>query len=309
MNAPQSQFRTRLEAVATETEAYLDTLLGVARADGEHVRPPRLVDAMRYAMLGGGKRLRPFLVVETAALFDVPRPHALMAGAALECIHGYSLIHDDLPAMDNDDLRRGRPTVHKAFDEATAILAGDALLTFAFDVMARPDTHPDPAVRLALSHELARAAGVGGMAGGQMLDLAAEGRFAGKRKLETEEIVTLQAMKTGALIRFACRAGAILGKADAKALDAADRYGQAVGQAFQIADDLLDVEGDVAATGKATGKDAAAGKATFIAALGLAGAKQRLATLINDADAALSQFGDKARVLRETARFIAERRS
>src|SRR5581483_946540 len=195
MNAPQSQFRTRLEAVATETEAYLDTLLGVARADGEHVRPPRLVDAMRYAMLGGGKRLRPFLVVETAALFDVPRPHALMAGAALECIHGYSLIHDDLPAMDNDDLRRGRPTVHKAFDEATAILAGDALLTFAFDVMARPDTHPDPAVRLALSHELARAAGVGGMAGGQMLDLAAEGRFAGKRKLETEEIVTLQAMK------------------------------------------------------------------------------------------------------------------
>src|SRR5581483_6963000 len=156
MNAPQSQFRTRLEAVATETEAYLDTLLGVARADGEHVRPPRLVDAMRYAMLGGGKRLRPFLVVETAALFDVPRPHALMAGAA----------------MDIDDLRRGRPTVHKAFDEATAILAGDALLTFAFDVMARPDTHPDPAVRLALSHELARAAGVGGMAGGQMLDLA-----------------------------------------------------------------------------------------------------------------------------------------
>ncbi len=308
MNALLSQFSSRLETVATETEAYLDTLLGVARAEGEHVRPPRLVDAMRYAMLGGGKRLRPFLAVETAALFDVPRSRALMAGVAIECIHGYSLVHDDLPAMDDDALRRGRPTVHKAFDEATAILAGDALLTFAFDVMARPDTHPNTAVRVVLIRELARAAGVGGMAGGQMLDLAAEGRFAQPRALPPDEIVILQAMKTGALIRYACRAGAILGEADALDSAAVDQYGTAIGQAFQIADDLLDIEGDVAATGKATRKDAAAGKATFVGALGIAGARERLKALIGEADAALAPFGDRAQILRDTARFISERR-
>ena len=171
---------------------------------------------MRHALLGGGKRLRPFLLVETAALFGAARSGALLAGAALECLHGYSLVHDDLPAMDNDDLRRGRPTVHKAFDEATAILAGDALLTLAFDMMARAEVHADASVRIALVSELARAAGLGGMAGGQMLDLAAEGRFDAKRGLSENEIVTLQSMKTGALIRFACAAGAILGKADAR---------------------------------------------------------------------------------------------
>ncbi len=179
----------------------------------------RLLEAMRYASLGAGKRFRPFLVVESAALFGVARQHALMAGAALECVHCYSLVHDDLPAMDNDELRRGQPTAHKAFDEATAILAGDGLLTFAFDILARPETHPNPAVRVELVLALARASGLGGMAGGQMLDLAAEGRFADGRaqRLQEGEVATLQAMKTGALLKFACRAGGILGQASADA--------------------------------------------------------------------------------------------
>src|SRR4029078_3243059 len=200
-------------------------------------------EAMRYATLGGGKRLRPFLVVESASLFDVPRTQALTAGPALECVHCYSRAHDDLPAMDNDDLRRGQPTTHKTFDEATAILAGDALLTFAFDVVAREEAHPSASVRIALVSELARAAGIGGMAGGQMLDLAAEGRFGDKRKLGEKEITTLQAMKTGALIRFPGRAGAILGEADGPAFDALERYGTAIEQAYQIPADLLDVAG------------------------------------------------------------------
>jgi len=260
-------------------------------------------------VLGGGKRLRPFLLVETATMFGAGRDGALLAGAALECLHGYSLVHDDLPAMDGDDLRRGRPTVHKAFDEATAILAGDALLTIAFDIVSRGDVHPDAGVRIALVSELARAAGLGGMAGGQMLDLAAEGRFDAKRTLTENEIATLQAMKTGALIGFACRAGAILGQADLTARANIDRYGAAIGQAFQIADDLLDIEGDSATVGKATGKDAAAGKATMVAALGVDGARVRLDALIAQADAALAPFGTKSDTLRAAARFIAQRRS
>ena len=224
--------------------------------------------------LGGGKRLRPFLVVESAALFDVPRQNSLMAGAALECVHCYSLAHDDLPAMDNDDLRRGRPTAHKAFDEATAILAGDGLLTFAFDILCRPETHPDAEVRLKLVSALARAAGLGGMVGGQMLDLAAEGRFdASPPKLGEQEVKVLQAMKTGALLRFGCLAGAILGKAEQSQWKALERYGSALGEAFQIADDLLDLEGDPATVGKATGKDAAAHKATLVGVLGPAAAQ------------------------------------
>jgi farnesyl diphosphate synthase len=212
--------------------------------------------------------------------------------------------------MDNDDLRRGRPTVHKAFDDATAILAGDALLTLAFDILARAEVHADAAVRSGLVLELARAAGLGGMAGGQMLDLAAEGRFAAKRTQQTQdEILTLQAMKTGALIRYASRAGAILGKADDKALAALDRYGVAIGKAFQIADDLLDVEGDTATLGKAAGKDAAAGKATLVSILGIAGAHARLDDLVAEAEAALAPFGAKADVLHATARFIAQRRT
>jgi farnesyl diphosphate synthase len=301
-------FGTRLAAAAGETERVLERLLDDVAVTGETARPERLLAAMRHAVLGGGKRLRPFLLVESAALFGAPRAGALLAGCALELVHCYSLVHDDLPAMDDDDLRRGRPTVHKAFDEATAILAGDALLTLAFDVMAREEVHRDPAVRAALVLELARAAGLGGMAGGQMLDLAAEGRFAAKRALATEEIEMLQAMKTGALIRFACRAGAILGKADAASLASLDRYGRAIGQAFQIADDLLDLESDAATLGKAAGKDAAAGKATLVAALGPARAHARLDALIVEAEDALAPFAAKADILRAAARFVAERR-
>jgi len=304
-----NEFAARLDAVAAATDNLLDSLLAGETAAGEIARPARLLEAMRYAALGGGKRLRPFLLVETAALFGVAPDRALIAGAALECVHCYSLVHDDLPAMDDDDVRRGRPSAHKAFDQATAILAGDALLTFAFELMARAELDPDAGVRVALISELARAAGLGGMAGGQMLDLAAEGRFEKKRKLNESEVTTLQAMKTGALIRFACRAGAILGHADPAARAAIDRYGAAIGQAFQIADDLLDLEGDAKVMGKNTGKDAAAGKATLATILGREGAAARLKALVAEADDALALFAEKAAVLRAAARFIAERRA
>jgi len=303
-----SDFNARLAETAAATEALLGRLLADAPLPSEIARPARLLAAMRHAMLGGGKRLRPFLLAESAALFGAAREGALLAGCALECVHGYSLVHDDLPAMDDDDLRRGRPTVHKAFDDATAILAGDALLTLAFDVMARVEVHAEASVRAALVLELARAAGLGGMAGGQMLDLAAEGRFGDKQKLGETEVKTLQAMKTGALIRFAARAGAILGQADAPGRAALDRYGAAVGQAFQIADDLLDVEGDAATLGKAAGKDAAAGKATLVSLLGVKGAHARLAALVAEAESALAPFGGKADILRAAARFTAERK-
>jgi farnesyl diphosphate synthase len=304
-----AQFQDRLNQVAKDAEILLDQLFGKGLASDELARPPRLLDAMRYVSLGAGKRFRPFLVVESASLFDVPREQALMAGVALECVHCYSLVHDDLPAMDNDDLRRGQPTAHKAFDEATAILAGDGLLTFAFDILARPETHPSPAVRVDLVLALARAAGLGGMVGGQMLDLAAEGRFdrGVPQQLVETEVATLQAMKTGALLKFACRAGAILGQASAAQRDALDRYGTAVGKAFQIADDLLDVEGDPALVGKQTGKDAEAGKATIVGLLGPEGARARLRTLVAEAETALAPFGATAAVLIAGARFVAER--
>ena len=308
--ALSTSFTARLDAVAKETEALLDGLLAAAPESGEIARPKRLLDAMRYASLGGGKRFRPFLVVESAALFDVPREQGLLAGAALECIHCYSLVHDDLPAMDNDDLRRGRPTAHKAFDEATAILAGDALLTFAFDILSRPQVHPDAGVRSELVNLLARASGIGGMAGGQMLDLAAEGRFEGAPKNFSEDDVrVLQAMKTGALLRFGCIAGARLGRASASQREALDRYGVAIGRAFQIADDLLDVEGDAATVGKSTGKDAAAGKATMVRILGVAGAKAKLAELVAESEAALAPFGARAATLITAAKFVAYRSS
>lgn len=308
MTAIETHFAERLDSAARDTEDLLKRLLSDTPAAGEIARPARLLDAMRYASLSGGKKLRPFLVVETASLFDVPREQALMAGAALECVHCYSLVHDDLPAMDNDDLRRGRPTAHKAFDEATAILAGDSLLTFAFDVMSRPETHPDAAIRVELVTELARASGIGGMAGGQMLDLAAEGRFDSHRSAHDEKsILTLQAMKTGALLRFGCRAGAILGNASPIQRTALTRYGEALGAAFQIADDLLDVEGDAATIGKATQKDAASGKATLIGILGIPAARARLAQLVADAHDAVSVFGDRANILKATARFVADR--
>ena len=304
----ETVFQDRLAQVAHDCEALLDRLLAARPADGERERPAQLLAAMRYASLGGGKRLRPFLVVECSALFRVPRQNAVMAGAALECVHCYSLAHDDLPAMDNDALRRGRPTTHKAFDEATAILAGDGLLTFAFDILSRPETHPDPAVRLNLVGALARAAGLGGMVGGQMLDLAAEGRFdAMPPTLGEAEVRTLQAMKTGALLRFACHAGAILGGANQNRSNALDRYGSALGEAFQIADDLLDLEGDPATVGKATHKDAAAHKATLVGVLGPAAARRRLAALISEAQTALDPFGSDADTLKAAARFVATR--
>jgi farnesyl diphosphate synthase len=309
MNAKDSPFLSRLDATAKDTEDLLDRLLSPTPAEGEMGRPARLIEAMRYASLGGGKRFRPFLVVECAALFAVPRQQALMAGAALECVHCYSLVHDDLPAMDNDALRRGQPTAHRKFDEATAILAGDGLLTLAFDILSRRETHPDAGVRIALVKALAGAAGLGGMVGGQMLDLAAEGRFSGAapQRLGESEVRTLQAMKTGALLRFACEAGGILGSATKPQRAAIERYGSAVGQAFQIADDLLDLQGDPALVGKSTGKDAVAGKATMVSVLGSTGAKARLRQLVTEAEQALAPFGAGAAILIEGARFVAER--
>ena len=303
------RFKKHLDEVAADTERLLDQLLAAKPISGELARPARLLDAMRYSSLGGGKRIRPFLVVESAALFGVPRRQALMVAAALECVHCYSLVHDDLPAMDDDALRRGRPTAHKAFDEATAILSGDGLLTFAFDILAREQTHPKPATRIALVSALARASGLGGMAGGQMLDLAAEGRFENGqvRLLDFDAVKTLQAMKTGALLKFACASGAILGGANKKARVALDRYGAAVGEAFQVADDLLDIVGDAATVGKATGKDAAAHKATFVSLLGLEGARKRLTKLIGNAETALAPFGDDGAILKAAAHFIANR--
>ena len=306
---PDQDFTRRLSTVAAEAESALERLLGASMLHGEIARPERLMAAMRHSVLGGGKRLRPFLVVESAALFGVTGQGPLLAGCALECLHCYSLVHDDLPSMDNDDLRRGKPTVHKAYDEATAILVGDALLTLAFDILTRDEVHADASVRTELVRELARAAGIGGMVGGQLLDLAAEGRFDKKRALTEQEIITLQAMKTGALLRFACRAGGILGKADASSRAAIDRYGAIVGQAFQIADDLLDVESDTATLGKAAGKDAAAGKGTLVTALGIEGARAKLDALVAEAETVLKPFGSKADILRATARFIAQRRT
>ena len=301
-----NDFNSRLTAVATETDALLERLLGPAPAPSEFARPPRLLAAMRHAVLGGGKRLRPFLVVESSAVFGVPREAALLAGAALECIHCYSLIHDDLPAMDNSDLRRGRPTLHKQTDDATAILAGDALLTLAFDIITRDEIHKDPSVRLLLTRALARASGIGGMVGGQMLDLAGEGRFGDR---EPVDVARLQQMKTGALLRFGCIAGAILGQSSQQEYQALDDYGRALGEAFQIADDLLDVEGDAAALGKQTGQDAALGKTTFVTQLGIDGAKRRVRDLLKRADSALSVFGARGEVLRAAARFVAERKN
>ena len=305
-----ARFKARLNEIAASTETLLDRLLGPSLVAGERARPGRLLKAMRYASLGGGKRFRPFLVVESAALFAVPREQSLMAAAALECVHCYSLVHDDMPAMDNDDLRRGRPTLHKAFDEATAILVGDSLLTFAFDILARTETHPDPAVRIALVLGLARASGLGGMAGGQMLDLAAEGRFAATPpRLGLPDVEQLQAMKTGALLRYGCVAGAVLGGADERKRTALDRFGAIIGEAFQIADDILDVEGDAATVGKATGKDADAHKATAVRILGVGKAKEKLFGLIEEAETTLVPFGADAALLKAAARFVAERQA
>ncbi len=291
-------FEQHLKVFAGRIEAHLDGLLSLAGAGA-----PRLVEAMRYALLAPGKRIRPFFVAESASLFGVDARQALQAGAAIECVHCYSLIHDDLPAMDDDDLRRGRPTVHKAFDEATAILAGDALLTFAFEILGAAETHPDADLRLELVSELAKAAGKDGMAGGQMLDLGAESA----RIADIGRIVTLQAMKTGALFRFACLAGAVLGRADMSERRALTLYADRIGLAFQIADDILDVESSSAALGKAAGKDQAAGKATFVDLLGLAGAKAEAGKLVDEAKNAMRGFGDKAHVFNAAADYVVRR--
>lgn len=303
-------FEHELAARATAVETRLAAALSDAPAPGETTRPKRLLAAMNHAVLGGGKRLRPFLVLESAALFGGAGGDGLAVAAAVECLHCYSLVHDDLPSMDDDDLRRGRPTVHRAFDEATAILAGDALQTLAFDLLADPATHPDPSIRAALVLDLARASGLGGMVGGQMLDLAAEGRFDGGKPLplgETE-IRRLQAMKTGALIRASCVMGARAAGAGAADLDRLARFGAIVGLAFQLADDLLDVTGDAATVGKATAKDAAAGKGTLVSLRGIEAVRAELATLVSEAKALLAPYGRRADLLVAAARFIAERR-
>ena len=294
-------FSERLAQAARMVDVRLVQILDAATPGGA---PPRLVAAMRHAALGEAKRLRPFLMMESAGLFGVAREAALPAAAALECVHCYSLVHDDLPAMDNDDLRRGKPTVHRAFDEWTAILAGDALLTMAFALLAAPQTHADPAVRAELVAGLAEAAGTGGMVGGQCLDLEAE-----KLRLPAQpqqvHVERLQAMKTGALIRFACEAGAILGRAAPDERRALILYGERLGAAFQIADDLLDTHGDATVMGKAARKDA--GKATLVAVLGIDATQQRLLVLEAEALTALAQFGSCAETLREAAAFVARR--
>lgn len=302
MTDTKTVFEERLRQSAAETEALLASLLSDATLPEEIVRPPHLMAAMRHGSLNGGKRLRPFLVRESAILLGGPPDAALRVGVALECLHCYSLIHDDLPAMDNDDLRRGRPTVHKAFDEATAILAGDSLLTYAFDIIAAPETVLADRLKTELVLALARAAGLGGMVGGQALDLAAEKSPPGE-----VGITTLQSMKTGALLRFACEAGAIVAGSEPGHRERMRAFGRKIGLAFQLADDLLDLTSDAVTMGKATGKDAARGKGTLVALHGMAWAEDRLGALTKEAIDLLVPFGEKAVVLQETARFIASR--
>lgn len=306
MTPSTSTFSARLNETAKLVEATLEALLADNTRHGEIARPARLMAAMRHAVLGGGKRLRPFLTIEAARLFGVGGHGALRAGSAIELLHCYSLVHDDLPSMDDDDLRRGRPTVHKAYDEATAILVGDALQTLAFEVLADPETDADAGVRSDLVLGLARASGLGGMVGGQLLDLSAEGRY-GAVTMGEAEIRQLQMMKTGAILTFSVEAGAILGRADSAARQRLVEFGRALGAAFQVADDILDREASAEALGKRTGKDQEKGKATLVDLLGLEGAKRECRQLVEKADAALDGFGEKAQVLREAVRFVVER--
>lgn len=297
-------FETALRERADAVEEMLRQILGERILPGEIDRPEHLMAAMRHGALNGGKRLRPFLVLESAALFDADGEAAMRVATALECVHCYSLIHDDLPAMDDDDLRRGQPTVHKAFDEATAILAGDGLLTYAFDIVADEATQLPPQRRAALVLALARAAGPGGMVGGQALDLDAE-----RNKPDEAGIIRLQAMKTGALIRFACEAGAVIAGAPTGERERLAEFGSAVGLAFQLADDLLDLTADAGTMGKATNKDAAAGKATLVALHGADWARAQLAGLVAQAHALLEPFGERAAMLKAAASFVADRNS
>jgi farnesyl diphosphate synthase len=291
------QLKSEAERVRAEVDSFFAKLLAPTGDTRE-----RLYEAMRHAALGGGKRLRPLLTVAASRLFAIDRQRALRAGCAIEAIHVYSLIHDDLPCMDDADLRRGKPTIHKAFGEAEAVLAGDSLHALAFDILAHPSTHDDPFVRNELVLELARAAGPNGMAGGQMMDLVAEGQL-----LDLPAITRLQQLKTGALIEYAVEAACIMIRLPQEARTPYRGYARNIGLAFQIADDLIDFSGDEAAAGKRTGKDAHAGKATFVSLLGEERARQQAGFLVNQAIEHLSSHGSEADLLRAIARFAIER--
>jgi farnesyl diphosphate synthase len=302
------QIRAAAEAVdlnaalarsAKAVEVALETLLPAPT--GLHARAQ---EAMRYATFAGGKRLRPFLVMQGARLFDVAEANAVRAAAAIEVLHTYSLVHDDLPSMDNDDLRRGRPTTHRAFDEATAILAGDGLLTIAFEILSHPATHASADVRCELISNLAQAAGSNGMIGGQMIDMKAD-----EQTLTAEQVMLLQRLKTGALFEFSCEAGAILGQAGKEHRDRMRSYAQDFGLAFQITDDLLDVTSTAEKTGKAVGKDKDQGKATLISIYGIDGAKAEAQKLVDRAIETLAPYGDKAAELQALATYLLDRES
>jgi farnesyl diphosphate synthase len=302
------QIRAAAEAVdlnaalarsAKAVEVALETLLPAPT--GLHARAQ---EAMRYATFAGGKRLRPFLVMQGARLFDVAEANAVRAAAAIEVLHTYSLVHDDLPSMDNDDLRRGRPTTHRAFDEATAILAGDGLLTIAFEILSHPATHASADVRCELISNLAQAAGSNGMIGGQMIDMKAD-----EQTLTAEQVMLLQRLKTGALFEFSCEAGAILGQAGKEHRDRMRSYAQDFGLAFQITDDLLDVTSTAEKTGKAVGKDKDQGKATLISIYGIGGAKAEAQKLVDRAIETLAPYGDKAAELQALATYLLDRES
>jgi farnesyl diphosphate synthase len=289
--------KNALDGIAADIDAAFERLL--APPDDSRAK---LYQAMRHAAIGGGKRMRPLLVCAACDLFHVARPQAIRVALAIECIHVYSLIHDDMPCMDDDDLRRGRPTVHKAFDEATAVLAGDSLHALAFEVLSGPVTHADPFVRIELVAELARASGPAGMAGGQMMDLVAE-----QQVFDLPTVTRLQQLKTGALIGFCLEAGAIMAHIPPEGRLKLRGYARDIGLAFQIADDLLDVEGNAAAVGKAVGKDAAAGKATFVSLLGVERARQQAGMLVDQAIGHLQSFGAEADLLRSIAHYVVDR--
>lgn len=298
-------FKTQLRSNAALVKQTLIEVLADQPLDKETARPPNLMEAMRYSSLDGGKRIRPFLVIESARLFGIKPIQSVWAGAAIELIHCYSLVHDDLPAMDDDDLRRGKPTTHIAYGQDTAILAGDALLTLAFDLLARKETHCDAGIRIELVTLFARNSGLGGMVGGQMLDLEAEKRS----DIDEQEILTLQAMKTGALIRCACETGAVIGGASPKDRQTLLTFGSVIGQAFQLADDILDETADAETMGKQTGKDASKNKGTLVSLYGLDEARARADALLQQAIQTLEPFGEKASILIEAAKFTVQRES
>lgn len=299
MSVSTPAFTAAIKETAALVEEALDAFLPTE--DGPL---GRVADAMRWGALDGGKRLRPFLAIAAADMFDVPRARSIRVGSAVEMIHCYSLIHDDLPAMDDSDLRRGRPSVHKTFDDATAILAGDALLTQAFEILAGEETHPDGAVRCAIALELARASGKAGMVGGQMIDIYAE-----QKDFDLAGVTQLQRLKTGALIRFSAVGGGLVGEASAAEIAALSAYAEDLGLAFQIVDDILDATGDAEALGKPAGQDAEMDKATFIKLLGMDGAKDKAAELVERCKSHLDRFGERAAPLKGAADFVFERKS